>query len=122
MTPPEDGSPPGDRQLLADVAGDAAIEAPGVVAVCDVVAAPGRAGPELRPRARLRLSVIAEYGVRLPAMAAVLRERVAAAVEERTGWQVSAVDVTVADLHIPGEPLAGRAPAAEGAAGARLDF
>ena len=122
MTPSSAGSPPGDKQRLAEIAGDAAIEAPGVVAVCDAAAALGRVGPTHRPRVRLRLSVIAEYGVRLPAMAAMLRERVAAAVEEQTDWLVSAVDITVADLHIPGEPLAGRGPAAEGAAGARLDF
>ena len=52
-------------------------------------------------------------------------ERTARAVESTTGYRVSSVDVTVADLHVPGEPMPTKQPGQEGtsgAGGARVDF
>lgn len=72
---------------------------------------------------RLKLSFIAEYGRVLPDLVEEVRERAARAVEGMTGYRVGAVDVTVADLHVPGEPLPTREPGLEGEDdGRRIDF
>jgi uncharacterized alkaline shock family protein YloU len=111
-----------DRKMLAEMVSDAAIAARGVAAVCDAGATLGRRGPLGEQRVRLRVGVVAAYGVRLPEMAAEVRALVAIAVENRTGGLVTAVDVTVADLYVPGEPSLALGPSADPAAGARIDF
>lgn len=71
----------------------------------------------------LKLSFIAEYGRVLPDLVEEVRERAARAVEGMTGYRVAAVDVTVANLHVPGDPLPTREPGGEaGRGGGRVDF
>ena len=111
-----------DRKMLAEMVSDAAIAARGVVAVCDADAIIGRRGPLGEQRVRLRVSVVAAYGVHLPEMAAEVRALAAAAVERQTGGLVTAVDVTVADLYVPGEPSLALGPGADPVTGARIDF
>jgi hypothetical protein len=122
MTFAEDSPRVPAKKLLAEMASDAAIAARGVVAICDSAAALGNRGPLGEQRVRLRISLVAEYGERLPEMAADVRGRVAAALEAETGCLVTAVDVTVADLYVPGEPSLASGPGGEIAAGARIDF
>ncbi len=110
------------KRLMAEAASDAAIAAHGVVAVCDCAAKLGNRGPLGEQRVRIRLSLVAEYGVSLPAIAADVRTRVAAAVEDVSGCLVTAVDVTVADLYLPGEPSLAIGLGADPASGARIDF
>lgn len=111
-----------DKKALVDAACDAAISARGVAAVCDASAKLGGISPLGTRRVRLALSVVAEYGVRLPEMAAEIRERVVTAVEAQAGCTVTAVDITVADLYIPGEPMTVRGMGTDLMSGARLDF
>lgn len=77
-------------------------------------------------RVQLFLNVIIEYGRPLPCLVDEIRERAARAVEGMTGYHVAGVDVTVADLHVRGEPLSTREPGVSGGAaaegGGRIDF
>jgi uncharacterized alkaline shock family protein YloU len=111
-----------NKKLLVEQASDAAIAADGVVAVVDAAAAVGRRGPLGEARVRLKLSVVVQYGVRIPEAAAEVRGRVAAALENQTGCQVTAVDVIVADLYVPGEPGVSVGLGVDAATGARIDF
>ena len=111
-----------NKKALVELASDAAIAADGVVAVCDAVATVGRRGPLGDARVRLKLSVIVQYGVRLPDVAAEVRGRVVAALENQTGCLMTAVDVTVADLYVPGEPGVSVGRGVDAATGARIDF
>jgi uncharacterized alkaline shock family protein YloU len=58
----------------------------------------------------LELTIIADYGTGLPELCKKVRQRVARTVEGMTGYRVTSVDLTVADLHLPGEPLPSRLP------------
>ena len=118
-----------DRKLVAEIARNEAAEVPGVIGAPEASltasrpAVPGADRPTLDgARLRLSVSVIAEYGAELPELAAEVRERVARAIENVSDCAVLSVDVTVADLFVPGEPLAARGLGADLAAGARLDF
>ncbi len=74
---------------------------------------------------QLFLNVIVEYGRPLPCLVDEIRARAARAVEGMTGYRVSSVDITVADLHVQGEPLPTREPGVSGASaegGGRIDF
>jgi uncharacterized alkaline shock family protein YloU len=118
-----------DRKLIAKIARNEAGEVPGVVGVPEASLTAGRppaAGADRQApdgaRLRLVVSVVAEYGAELPELAAEVRERVARGVENMCDCEVLAVDVTVADLFVPGEPMTARGLSADFAAGARLDF
>ena len=121
-----------DENLLAEIARREAIEIPGVVGVTEAGLMDRISGHVGGSRAdikggqvHLKLNVIVEYGRILPDLAEEIRERTARAVAGMSGYRVSAVDVTVADLHVPGEPFPTREPgAASGpAAGSgRVDF
>ncbi len=124
-----------DPDLIVEVARREAQDTPGVVSV--VSAEVTRSGlinrisgtvsgsrPELRGgQVPLELTLIVEYGRCLHELAQRVRERTVTAVEGMTGYRVSAVDITVADLHVPGEPLPTREPGSSPPPpGARLDF
>jgi uncharacterized alkaline shock family protein YloU len=125
-----------DPNLIVEVARREAQATPGVVSV--VSAEVTRSGlmerisstvsgssPELRGgQVPLELTLIVEYGRCLHELAQRVRERTATAVEGMTGYRVSAVDITVADLHVPGEPLPTREPVAgePPPGGGRVDF
>jgi len=118
-----EGTPPApDPKLLVEKASDAAIAARGVVTICDVAVSVGRRGPLGDTRVHVKLSLVAQYGSRLPEVAAEVRELVASAVESGTGCTVTAVDVTVSDLFVPGEPGAQVGMGVDPATGARIDF
>ncbi|MFB9252682.1 Asp23/Gls24 family envelope stress response protein [Sphaerisporangium melleum] len=52
------------------------------------------------------LDVIVEYGVSIPDLAAGVRRNVIDAVENMCGLEVTEVNITVDDLHLPGEESA----------------
>lgn len=58
--------------------------------------------------AAVDLTLVAEYGIALTALANQVRQAVYAAVEDLVGLNVVEVNVTVADVHIP-DPLESRA-------------
>jgi uncharacterized alkaline shock family protein YloU len=49
------------------------------------------------------LDVIVEYGVCIPDLAAGIRRNVIGAVEKTCGLEVTEVNITVGDVHLPGE-------------------
>ncbi|WP_055548239.1 Asp23/Gls24 family envelope stress response protein [Streptomyces kanamyceticus] len=49
------------------------------------------------------LEVVVEYGVSITEVAADVRENVIAAVERMTGLEVAEVNISVNDVHLPGE-------------------
>jgi len=51
----------------------------------------------------ISLTLVAEYGVPLEALAGDVRARVIGQVEELTGLQVTELDIAVADLHLDGQ-------------------
>lgn len=127
--PPSQGTWSIDENLIAEIARQAATEVAGVVGVTEaglmdrLSGHVGGSRAEIRGgRVHLALTVIIEYGRILPDLAEEIRGRVAGAVESMTGYRVSAVDVTVAELHVPGEPLPGREPGTGTSAGGRIDF
>ena len=144
-SPAQQGSWSVTPELIVEVAELSAAEVPGVVEVTRAgavkAARPGGSSFNLkaglvrllnwrRPAVgsgpmHVSISIVAEYGRALPDLAETVRERAARAIESTTGYQVSAVDVTIADLHAPGDPLPPRTPASPGlpsADGGRLDF
>jgi uncharacterized alkaline shock family protein YloU len=60
-------------------------------------------------QAAIDLDVIVEYGVSIPDLAAGVRRSVISAVEQMCGLEVTEVNITVGDIHVPGE--AGEEPA-----------
>ena len=139
MTTPSDGPVPQgtwsiEKGPIAEIARRETREAPGVVEVTDVDLWDPASGGLSKLRSRfasklktgqtgLKISLIAEYGRILPDLVEEVRERAARAVEGMTGYHVAAVDITVADLHVPGEPLPTREPGSDGeGSGARVDF
>jgi uncharacterized alkaline shock family protein YloU len=122
-----------DQDQIAEIARKEICDIPGVVGVSgsnlmDRIS--GHAGGSRAAikggQVNLAVSVIIEYGRPLPCMVDDIRQRAARAVEGMTGYRVGNVDITVADLHVPGEPIASREPGADDSAaapgGARVDF
>jgi uncharacterized alkaline shock family protein YloU len=54
-------------------------------------------------QAAIDLDVIVEYGVSIPDLAAGIRRSVIGAVEKMCGLEVTEINVTVGDIHLPGE-------------------
>jgi uncharacterized alkaline shock family protein YloU len=54
-------------------------------------------------QAAIDLDVIVEYGVSIPDLAAGIRRNVIDAVENMCGLEVTEVNITVDDLHLPGD-------------------
>ena len=54
-------------------------------------------------QAAVDLDVIAEYGVSIPDLANGVRRNVIGSVEKMCGLEVTEVNVTVGDIHLPGE-------------------
>lgn len=54
-------------------------------------------------QAALDMEMIAEYGASIPDLAAGIRHNVIDAVENMCGLEVTEVNITVEDLHLPGE-------------------
>jgi uncharacterized alkaline shock family protein YloU len=120
-----------DEDQIAEIARKEVCDLPGVVGVSTaglMERISGHAGGSRAAikggQVHLALNIIVEYGRPLPCMVEEVRQRAARAVEGMTGYRVSAVDITVANLHVPGEPLAGGESDAGGtsAGGGRLDF
>ncbi|WP_017587913.1 Asp23/Gls24 family envelope stress response protein [Nocardiopsis ganjiahuensis] len=49
------------------------------------------------------INLVVEYGISIPDLAAVVRRNVTAGVERMTGLEVTEVNVTVDDIHLPDE-------------------
>ena len=122
MSPLVAGRAAVDRKRLAEMVCERVGDLSGVAAACGATVAVAKTRGLRYPRVRLGVSVVAEYGTSLPELAAEVRESATRAVESSTDCRVTAVDVTVVDLYVPGEPLAGRGPAGGFPPGARLDF
>ena len=54
-------------------------------------------------QAAVDLDVIVDYGVSIPDLAAGIRRNVIGAVEKMCGLEVTEINVTVGDIHLPGE-------------------
>ncbi|HZB30953.1 MAG TPA: Asp23/Gls24 family envelope stress response protein [Streptosporangiaceae bacterium] len=54
-------------------------------------------------QAAVDLDVIVDYGVSIPDLAAGIRRNVISAVEKMCGLEVTEINVTVGDIHLPGE-------------------
>ncbi|PRX95748.1 Asp23/Gls24 family envelope stress response protein [Allonocardiopsis opalescens] len=54
-------------------------------------------------QAAVDIDLVVEYGVAIPDLAAGVRRNVIAAVERMTGLEVAEVNVTVDDIHLPGD-------------------
>lgn len=79
---------------------------------------PGVSGPSITQgvavevgerQAAVDLDVIVEYGVSIPDLAAGVRRNVIGAVEKMCGLEITEVNITVGDIHLPGEEAAGTA-------------
>ncbi len=55
-------------------------------------------------QAAIDLNIIVEYGVSLPDLASSVRRNVISAVERMTGLQVTEVNISVDDIHLPSDP------------------
>nr|WP_241479618.1 Asp23/Gls24 family envelope stress response protein [Nocardiopsis lucentensis] len=54
-------------------------------------------------QAAVDFNLVVEYGARIPDLAAVVRRDVVAAVQGMTGLEVTEVNITVDDIHLPDE-------------------
>ena len=54
-------------------------------------------------QAAVDLDVIVEYGVSIPDLAAGVRRNVITSVEKMCGLEIAEVNITVGDIHLPGE-------------------
>ncbi|XUM02643.1 Asp23/Gls24 family envelope stress response protein [Streptomyces venezuelae ATCC 10712] len=79
----------------------AAEEVPGVRAGSCRITPPGSRTDPGRGPVAVRVTVTVAYGLDLMTASEAVRDRVAQAARERLGLAVSAVDVTVTDLHEP---------------------
>ncbi|MEU5915132.1 Asp23/Gls24 family envelope stress response protein [Streptomyces sp. NPDC047141] len=79
----------------------AAEEVPGVRAGSCRITPPGSRTDPARGPVAVRVAVTVAYGLDLMTVSEAVRDRVAQAARERLGLAVSAVDVTVTDLHEP---------------------
>jgi uncharacterized alkaline shock family protein YloU len=130
-TPPQ-GTWSIDEDQIAEIARNEVCSLDGVVGVSEtglidrISGHSGGARATIRGgRVTLKLSVVVEYGRPLPCIVDQIRQRAASAVEGMTGYHVFAVDITVSNLHVRGEPLASREPGASGPGsdgGGRIDF
>ncbi|WP_288833377.1 Asp23/Gls24 family envelope stress response protein [uncultured Corynebacterium sp.] len=68
--------------------------------------------------ASVAVAIIAEYGVAIHELANAIRENVTVAITRMTGLVVDRVDVTVHDVHLPGQDSEAAEPASDAA---RLD-
>ncbi len=75
---------------------------------------PGVAGPDVAQgvtvevgerQAAIDLDLIVEYGVSIPDLAAGVRRNVIGTVETMCGLEVTEVNITVGDIHLPGEEV-----------------
>ena len=107
--------------VVAKIVGMATREVPGVYAMGAGMSRafgtmrerlPGVAGPGITQgvkvevgerQAAIDLDVIVEYGVSIPDLAAGVRRNVIGAVEQMCGLEVTEVNLTVGDIHVPGE-------------------
>lgn len=107
--------------VVAKIAGMAAGEMQGVYAMGAGMARafgavreriPGAGGPNVAQgvavevgerQAAIDLDVIVEYGVSIPDLADGTRRNVIGAVEKMCGLEVTEVNITVGDIHLPGE-------------------
>jgi uncharacterized alkaline shock family protein YloU len=107
--------------VVAKIVGMATREVPGVYAMGAGVSRafgtmreriPGVAGPGITQgvkvevgerQAAIDLDVIVEYGVSIPDLAAGVRRSVIGAVEQMCGLEVTEVNLTIGDIHVPGE-------------------
>lgn len=107
--------------VVAKIAGMAAGEMQGVYAMGAGMARafgavreriPGAGGPNVAQgvavevgerQAAIDLDVIVEYGVSIPDLADGIRRNVIGAVEKMCGLEVTEVNITVGDIHLPGE-------------------
>ena len=62
-------------------------------------------------QAAIDLNIIVEYGVSLSDLASSVRRNVIAAVERMTGLQVTEVNISVDDIHLPSDDEAQQEPA-----------
>ncbi|MGQ7297022.1 Asp23/Gls24 family envelope stress response protein [Quadrisphaera sp. KR29] len=105
-------------RVVAKVAALAVRDVPGVHALVPTGPPPTRGvvvevGPD---RASVGVQLVADLGTSLPAVAAAVRRSVAEAVQRLTGLRVTAVDVVVADVHVPADdapPSGGADPRAQ---------
>ncbi|MFF3721633.1 Asp23/Gls24 family envelope stress response protein [Streptomyces erythrochromogenes] len=88
----------------------AAEEVPGVRAGSCRIAPPGGRGEHVRGPVTVHLEVTAEYGHDLRATSEAVRRAAVRAADERLGLTVSALDVTVTDLHDPPHRPEGATP------------
>ncbi|AIT60293.1 stress protein, Gls24 family [Corynebacterium doosanense CAU 212 = DSM 45436] len=66
-------------------------------------------------QAAVDLSVVAEYGVAIHELAEAIRRNIIRAIEAMTGLEVTEVNITVSDVHLPIDDQSPRVEAAEGA-------
>jgi uncharacterized alkaline shock family protein YloU len=120
-----------NESQIAEIARKEVCDLPGVVGTSETGLMERISGHSGGARASIKggqvhlsLSIVVEYGKVLPCLSDQIRERAARAVESMTGYRVSAVDVTIADLHVPGEALPTREPGVSDApaGGGRIDF
>lgn len=60
-------------------------------------------------QAAVDLSIVAEYGVAIHELAEAIRRNITRAIERMTGLEVTEVNVTVSDVHLPSDDQASRA-------------
>jgi uncharacterized alkaline shock family protein YloU len=107
--------------VVAKIAGMATREVPGVYAMGAGVSRalgamrerlPGVVGPGITQgvavevgerQAAVDLDVIVDYGVSIPDLAAGVRRNVVTAVEKMCGLEVTEANITVGDIHMPGD-------------------
>jgi uncharacterized alkaline shock family protein YloU len=107
--------------VVSKVVGVAAREVPGVYAMGGGMsrafgamreALPGAAGSSISQgvtvevgerQAAIDLNLTAEYGVSIPDLAAGVRRNVSSAVEKICGLEVTEVNISVDDVHLPGD-------------------
>lgn len=107
--------------VVAKIAGMAVGEMPGVYALGAGMARafgavreriPGAGGPNVAQgvvvevgerQAAVDLDVIVEYGVSIPDLGDGIRRNVIGAVEKMCGLEVTEVNISVGDIHLPGE-------------------
>lgn len=64
-------------------------------------------------QAAVDLSVVAEYGVAIHELAEAIRRNIIRAIERMTGLEVTEVNITISDVHLPSDDQALRAEAAD---------
>jgi uncharacterized alkaline shock family protein YloU len=117
--------------VVAKIVGMAARDVPGVYAMGAGMARafgamrerlPGTGGASVTQgvacevgerQAAADLDVIVEYGVSIPDLAAGVRRNVIGAVEKMCGLEMTEVNITVGDIHLPGDETAETAETAE---------